>query len=78
MKLTFTLLFITLAFKVSAQVSTNEAGLLVGRLFSKEITEYRVKEFIVSELLELPNKQVVEVEIDALTASASGELTTVI
>ena len=78
MKFTFTLLFLTTFFLVSAQVSTTEGGLLGGQLFSKEITESRVKEFIVSELLELPNKKLLEVEIDGLTASASGELTTVI
>lgn len=76
MRLIFTILFLTVGYVASAQVR-GEAGLL-SQSFSKLITEYRVKEFIVSELLDVPNKQVLEVEIDALTASASGELTTVI
>ena len=46
--------------------------------FNKEAAEYRVKEFLVREVLEIPDKKIIEISINALTASKSGELTTII
>lgn len=46
--------------------------------YSKEITEYKIKEFIVKNVLQLPEREVVEIEIDAITAASSGEITVVI
>jgi hypothetical protein len=77
MRYTILLILLNVSFLATAQINATEGGLF-SQVFSKEITEYRVKQFIIDELLDLPNKQVVEVEIDALTASASGELTTVV
>ena len=51
---------------------------ILSQAYSKEITEYKVKEFIIREILQIPDKKTIEVEINALTASKSGELTTVI
>lgn len=59
------------------QVKPTEGGLL-SQIYSKEITEYRSKEYIVNEILVAPNKEVIDLEINAITASKSGELTTVI
>ena len=59
------------------QINQYESG-LDAQLYSKEITEYRVKEFIIKEILNLPEKQTIEIQISSITASKSGELTTVI
>ncbi len=61
----------------NGQVNSTQGGLL-SQAYSKEITQYRIKEFIVREILQIPDRQVIEVEISALTASRSGELTTII
>ena len=45
---------------------------------SKKITEYYCKQYIVDEVLKIPDRQAVEVYIDAITASTSGEITTVL
>jgi hypothetical protein len=59
------------------QVKPIEGGIF-SQMYSKEITEYRAKEYIVNEILQVPNKNIIEFEIISLTASKSGELTTVI
>jgi hypothetical protein len=59
------------------QINTTKGGIL-SQEYSKEITEYKIKEFIVREVLQVPDKQVIDVEINSLTASKSGELTIVI
>jgi hypothetical protein len=46
--------------------------------FTREAAEYRVKEFLVREVLEIPENKTIEISISALTASKSGELTTII
>ena len=60
-----------------SQVKESVGGIL-SQEYSKEITEYKVKEFIVRDILELPDNKIVELEIDAITAASSGEITTVI
>ena len=45
---------------------------------SKKITEYYCKQYIVDEVLKIPDRQSIEVYIDAITASTSGEITTVL
>lgn len=44
----------------------------------KEITEYYCKQYIVDEVLKIPDRQSVGVYIYAITAAKSGELTTVL
>ena len=46
--------------------------------YNKETAEYRVKEYLVREVLEIPDKKTIEISINALTASKNGELTTII
>ncbi len=78
MKNTILILSIVLySFISNGQVNESVGGVL-SQEYSKEITEYKVKEFIVRNILELPDNNVVELEIDAITAAASGEITTVI
>lgn len=69
--------FLTITKFVQCQVNMMQGGIL-SQSYSKEITQYRVKEFIIREILQVPERKVIEVEINALTASKSGELTTVI
>jgi hypothetical protein len=59
------------------QVKPSEGGVF-SQMYSKEITEYRAKEYIVNEILNVPNRKAIDVEISALTASKSGELTSVV
>lgn len=68
---------LTLAIFSFGQVKQSQS-ILLSQEWSKEITEYRVKEYIVSEILQIKEGQPAEVYINALTASFSGELTAVI
>ena len=52
-------------------------GLFFRREFNKDIAEQVSKKFVCQKILNIPEGQLVKVEIDALTASKSGELTTV-
>lgn len=56
----------------------SETGVLFAPEYSKEITEYMVKEYISKELIKLPNEKMVPFYIEAVTASSSGELTSVV
>jgi hypothetical protein len=55
-----------------------QSGGLFAQEYSKELTEFMAKEFIINEVLNVPNKEVIDFEIYSLTAAKSGELTTVI
>jgi len=56
----------------------NNSGRASSNSFTREAAEYRVKEFLVREVLEIPENKTIEISINALTASRSGELTTII
>jgi len=71
--LTFLIISIT-QLPVLSQVSN--IG-LISQEYSKEISEYSTKEYIVRDILCIPEGTLFGVEIDAITASNSGELTTV-
>lgn len=65
------------------QAQVNNYGAISGnhnltQKITKEITEYRVKEYIIKEVINITEGEIVDIEIDALTASKSGELSTVI
>ena len=60
---------------LNSQISTKQY--LGGQAWSKEFTEYKVKQYLSTTILELEHKKTEYVYVDALTASASGELTTV-
>ena len=59
------------------QFNRSETG-ISAQIYSKELTEFMVKEFIINEIIDIPEKKVLDFDILTLTASKSGELTTVI
>ncbi|WP_372938597.1 hypothetical protein [Seonamhaeicola sp.] len=70
----YLILALLIAFNVSAQVSTYDAG-LDGKFYSKIISEYRAKKYLMEEVIgDIENT--VEFNSDALAASTAGELTT--
>lgn len=76
-RLNFIIIFLAVAVVSFGQV-TGGGGVLYLQPYSSEIAEYKVKEFIVREILMIPDKQTFEVEINSFTASTSGELMTVV
>lgn len=80
-KYRFFLYFFVFSFSLNSdilgQINLNQGGIF-SQTYSKEITEYKVKTFIVNEILQIPENKVIELEVDAITASKSGELTTVV
>lgn len=75
--LQFSLILLLFSGELYSQINPFEGGIL-SQAYSKELTEYRSKEFIIREILEVPDRSIIDLEIDALTASASGEITTII
>ncbi|WP_445749903.1 hypothetical protein [Polaribacter sp.] len=59
-----------------SQVSVNK-GIYFAKEFSKEISLYRAKTFVMNEILGIEEK-LTKFEIDPLAASSSGELTTLV
>jgi hypothetical protein len=72
----FTILLLATINSLFAQI--NNQGRAVSNSFTKDAAEYRVKEFLVRDVLEIPENRTIEISINALTASRSGELTTII
>jgi len=71
------ILFLGLVNSLWAQGNPSQ-GRTFSNSFSREAAEYRVKEFLVREVIEIPENKTIEISINALTASRSGELTTII
>ena len=46
--------------------------------FIKDESEYQAKEYIIKEILNTPNKEIIDLEVSTLIGAMSGELTTVI
>lgn len=57
-----------------AQVSHGNSGYFSAKEFSKEISLYRAKQFLIEEVLKTENK-VIQFDLDPLAATNSGELT---
>lgn len=70
-------LFLLIANFIHAQIKPSEGGIL-SQSYSKAITEYRAKEYLIKEVINTPNKVIVDLDISAITASGSGELTTIV
>jgi len=72
------LLFTFLIFQITFSQVKQEIGNILGvKSFSKEISLYRGKAFVIKEVLILgANDDVVKFELDPIEAAASGELTT--
>jgi hypothetical protein len=74
----YAFLFLNFCYVFShGQVKQNQAGILAQE-YSKELTEYRVKSFITNELIQLKENEVINLEVNSITASKSGEITTVV
>lgn len=58
--------------------SQTRQGDILSQERCKEITEYYCKQYIVDEVLEIGDRQSVEIYINPITAAKSGELTTVL
>lgn len=71
-----TLIFISISFSSNAQVSAVN-GLYLAKEFSKEIALYKAKEFVINEIIGI-DSNVTQFEMDALAATASGELTSLV
>lgn len=69
------ILLILSCLPIYAQVGSEQG--LFAQLYSKEITEYKVKVFIADELIDQNENEPLPVTIESLTASSTGELTTV-
>jgi hypothetical protein len=76
-KIFFLISFFLLSWTTYGQVKPGVGGIF-SQLYSKEIAEYMAKEYIINELLKVPNKEVIECDINSITASKSGELSIVI
>ena len=70
-------LLILLSQVVFSQVAQNQNNIFYAKEFSKEISLYRAKNFVVDDLLGASDV-VVKFEIDPLAATASGELTSLV
>jgi hypothetical protein len=61
-----------------ASSSQTTQGDILSQEKCKAITEYYCKQYIIDEVLKVPDRQQVEVYISPITAAKSGELTTVL
>ena len=75
-------LLLALSFTAKAQVATTDFAAPVEKLFaqeySKDATAYLTKVFIARQALKLKDNELTGFELDAVTSSKSGELTTVL
>jgi hypothetical protein len=60
-----------------SQVKVNSSNVWSAKEFSKEISLFKAKEYLITSVLE-PSTEVVTFEIEPLAAASSGELTTLI
>lgn len=82
MKKTFTFLLLLFSLSVHAQFNANNFTGTIEKLFaqeySKDATAYLTKVYIARQVLKLNDNELTGFELDAVTASKSGELTTVL
>jgi hypothetical protein len=76
MKSFLTVLLIAASQLAVAQYSVN-SNFLLAQEYSKEISLYKAKSFVIKEILNT-SEEVVRFEIDPLAASTSGELTSLV
>lgn len=68
---------VVLLFFVAQTLSAQFSGsYFLGQEYSKEVSQYRAKSFLINQVLGV-SQDILQFEIDALTASSSGELTTI-
>jgi hypothetical protein len=78
MKKYYILILFDLLYNLSYNQINQSKGGLLSQEFSKELTEYKVKNFIVNEIYQLTENQSINLEVNSITASRSGELTSVV
>lgn len=71
----FILFFCSNCFYTNAQTRQGE---VLSQEYCKQITEYYCKQYIVDEVLQVPDRKSVGIYIHPITAAKSGELTTVL
>lgn len=78
-KIIFIFLITSLSNLIFSQVSINSRsnGLFFAKSFSKEISLYRAKKFVMNDIIGTSN-EVVRFEIDPLASANSGELTSLV
>jgi hypothetical protein len=75
--LSFFLVIPSLSFSQAVK-SDQMSNKIIPRRYNKEVSEYKAKEFIIDKVLNIPNGELIPVKVDALTASKSGELSTLV
>ena len=60
-----------------SQVAVNNNNVIYAKEYSKELSLYKAKSYVISDILGNSNK-VVKFEIDPLAATATGELTSLV
>lgn len=79
MKLKLTVLMFLCFVKISfSQISVVQGGALGAKEFSKEISLYKAKSFVISEIIGQHSSGMIEFKIDPLAASNSGEITSLV
>jgi hypothetical protein len=70
--------FILLSFaKITyGQISVAKGGLFTAKEWSKEMSLYKAKTFVINQIIDQSSSAIVQFKIDALVASNSGDLTT--
>lgn len=71
------LLFLLLTQFAFSQISQNQSNILYAKEFSKDITLYKAKGFVIESVLGDSNSEV-KFELDPLAATSSGELTSLV
>jgi hypothetical protein len=61
-----------------SQISVAKGGVLTAKEWSKDMSLYKAKTFVINEIIGQGATSVIEFKIDALVASNSGELTTLV
>ena len=74
----FGLIFIIIIVFKFNLVAQNTTEGIAGQDYSKGFTEFVIKEYLITELLNIEEDNLIGIEIDAITASKYGELTTVV
>jgi hypothetical protein len=71
------IIVIMIIFKFNLVAQSTDRS-FAGQDYSKTLTEFIIKEYLITELLNVEEGNLIGVEIDAITASKYGELTTVV
>jgi hypothetical protein len=68
-------LIVIFSLNLSSQVRDES---LMSQGYNKALTQFKTKEYIIKDILNIPVDEIIGVEIDAITASKFGEISTVV